>query len=297
MVPIKLVNCKYGDKCRVGAIKGDTVMGGSVKFLSTVSLLLSLVAYASAGVLAGLPLSFTNNIASEFEISIPVPRAPESPFSENADRLAEFKFITSKLESVYSHLESKQKNYNFSYEALKVQYQERVQRTVSDNDYQATLYTFFKFFHDPHLWIRFDSKSQLRSATGPAVVNTLTDDMVLITKITRLSGDGVEIRNKLEESLKLAKNAKALIIDLRGNGGGNDSLAYDYVSKLVAHEIPQGMYSVRISSESIAKFGNLPAYPTRPGFSEWKPLVLTPQTKESFKGPIGVLIDGGKIIE
>jgi len=224
-----------------------------------------------------------------------VPGAPAEPAVKSGDRLAEFQFIAAKLESVYSHLQSKQKNYGFSYAALKAQYQERVRSSVSDSDYQAALRAFLGSFHDPHLWISFDSNPPPNPVESPAVVNTWTTDGILITKIARLWGDAAEIRSGLEASLKLAKGAKALIIDLRGNGGGNDSLAYDYISKLVAKEIPLGQYSIRISAEAIAKFGgqDLTPDPNRPGFSEWKKESLSPQTKESFPGPIGVLIDGG----
>jgi len=263
------------------------------------SLLLTVLSavYASAAPLAELNSSFRHGNTPGFKISIPAPGVPAraSLDEPSSARLAEFQFITSKIEAVYSHLGSKQKNYNFSYEVLKTQYQEAVREAVSDSDYKNALRLFFKAFHDPHLTVQFSigQKSGPDQVPGAAVVNTMTDDMILITRITRLSGDSAEIRAGLQKSLELANSAKALIVDLRGNGGGNDGLAYEYISRLVAQDIPQGTYSVRISSESIEKFGELPEDPARPGFSIWVDMSLPSRTSEAFKGPIGVLIDGG----
>jgi C-terminal processing protease CtpA/Prc len=223
----------------------------------------------------------------------PVDRAP-APIVENGRRLEEFNLIASKIESVYSHLKSKEKTYGFSYPKLRERYRERVRGSETEEDYRAALNGFLDAFHDPHLQVTFSGAfpSGPARSSPPAVVNSWADGGILVTRINRLWGNEVDIVGGLEESLRLAKGAKALIVDLRGNGGGSSGFAREYVSRLVAREIPLGRVSVRISKESRAKYGELRPDPKRPGFSAWEKDTILPRTGESFPGPIGVLIDG-----
>jgi len=206
---------------------------------------------------------------------------------------AEFEFINAKLDSVYSHLKNKQAIYKFSYEALKAEYLARLRAAASPAEYRAAMRSFAKAFHDPHLSVSFPEDQYGPWNPPPAVTNAVTEDGVLITRITRLYGDKLEITGGLEQSLALAKNARALVVDIRGNGGGNDGYTRAYISKLVARAIPTGMVTIRISSETIARYGEMEEDPARPGFSVWYHSEIPPNTDTSFKGPIAVLIDGG----
>lgn len=208
-------------------------------------------------------------------------------------RVSEFLFITSKLESVYSHMESKQAIYGFSYEALKAQYLARVRACGDTAGYQAAVTGFLDAFHDPHLRAFFYDSMPPQGPQPPAVVNTLTEDGILVTRLSRLYGDAAEITGGLAQSLEMAKTAKALVVDIRGNPGGNDGYAYDYISKLVAHTVPTGKVTIKISSEALAQYGRLDEDPKRPGWTPWYSGEIAPKTQESFKGPIAVLIDGG----
>lgn len=222
-------------------------------------------------------------------------RSPSRGASLSAqDRLAEFAFIAGKVETVYSHLEGKQKTYGFSYEALKADYLQRIRAAGSDSDYQAAATAFIGTFRDPHTSIRFSARFPDRAGQQPPVTNTLTEDGILITRIATLSSRQEEaIISGLKESLALAKTARALVVDVRGNRGGNDAYTTYYISRLVDHAIPSGKITIKISSETLARFeGRLEEDPARPGWTPWSSGWIDPKGDSPFKGPIAMLIDG-----
>lgn len=208
--------------------------------------------------------------------------------------LEEFGFIASKLETVYSHLADKQKNHGFAYDALKAGYLDNVRAAASYSEYRFLVKAFLDKFSDPHLGaFFFDYLSSQQGHQLPAVTNTVTEDGILVTRISRLYGDDAGIKAGLAESLELAKTARALVVDLRGNGGGNDAYTTEYLSRLTPRSIPGGMVSIRISSEAAAKFGELLEDPARPGFSPWYSSQIRPAGNSPYAGPVAVLIDGG----
>jgi len=209
------------------------------------------------------------------------------------DRLAEFAFVTGKVETVYSHLEGKQKTYGFSYEALKADYLRLVQEAGSAADYQGAVTAFIAAFRDPHTRVFFN-KQRDRAQPQPPVTNALTEDGILITRIATLSSRYEEaIKRGLEESLELAKGAKALVVDVRGNNGGNDAYTSYYLSRLTDHPVPTGKITIKISSETLARYnGDLEEDPTRPGWTPWYSGQINPTGDSPFKGPVAFLIDG-----
>lgn len=211
-------------------------------------------------------------------------------------RAAEFLFITEEMKRVYSHLENKERLFGFAFEALKEDYLAKVRAALSETEYRRLVYDFIAAFSDPHLAVRFAQPAGDRAA-GRIIENTLTADGILVTRIARLGGsqqDKDQLQAGLDESLALSKTARALVVDMRGNPGGNDAYGSYFVSRLVAHFIPTGKTTVKISKETIARFGErLQEDPARPGWGTWWEGGIEPQTEESFKGPLALLIDGG----
>lgn len=211
-----------------------------------------------------------------------------------AEREAEFLFMAAKLETVYSHLQDKQKTHGFSYGTLKADYRARVRAAASEADYRSAIAAFIETFSDPHLQVYFSDDQPARGPARPVVTNTLTEDGILVTRIARFPSRKEDIRPGLEESLALAKTAKALVVDLRGNPGGNDGHAFWYLSRLAAHAVPTGRYTVKISSETLERYdGYLPEDPQRPGWTPWEYGEIAPNTSATFNGPLAVLIDNG----
>lgn len=214
-------------------------------------------------------------------------------------RLAEFDFITASLERVYSHLENKQRLFGFSFPALAAEYRERIRSSAGEDDYRREVYSFIETFSDPHLGVRFSGPAAGRTAAAgaPIVKNALTEDGILLTRIERLYGteqEQAQLLAGLDESLALARTARALVVDMRGNPGGNDAFGRYFISRLVAHPIPTGRTTVRISKETLERYGDrLQEDPARPGWGYWWEGEVQPETGESFKGPIALLIDGG----
>ncbi len=227
-------------------------------------------------------------------------RAAENAPAEltNEQMIAEFGFITSKLESVYSHLQNKQKIYSFSFDAMKEQYLGYIKAAGSMKEYRTIVSGFLMSFNDAHLDVSFPGAGHggWNQNPPPAVTNTLTEDGILITRIARLSNSQKEqIESALAESARLARTAKGLVVDLRGNPGGNERFTRTYIANLIAHPIPAGTVSIRISEEAHLNYGpgKFDEDPTRPGFTPWYSDQVKPATDQTIKGPITVLIDGG----
>ncbi|OGR70275.1 MAG: hypothetical protein A2089_04680 [Elusimicrobia bacterium GWD2_63_28] len=212
-------------------------------------------------------------------------------------RAAEFLFITDEMKRVYSHLENKERLFSFSFEALKADYLAKVSAAASETDYRRLVQNFISAFSDPHLAIRFAQPSGGKNAAERIISNDVTGDGILVTRIERLYGTPQELEQLsagLDESLTLAKTARALVVDMRGNPGGNDAYGRYFISRLVAHFIPTGKTTVKISRETIERYGSrLQEDPARPGWGTWWEGGVEPQTEESFKGPLALLIDGG----
>lgn len=210
------------------------------------------------------------------------------------EREAEALFILGKLETVYSHLENKQKIFGFSYAAVKSQLLSAVRAAGSDKEYRAALRKFIGIFSDPHLSAAFyDGAAQPQQPLPPAVTNTLTEDGVLITRVSRLHGEPEEFEKGLGESLELAKKAKALVVDMRGNPGGNDGYTRAYISYLIDKPIPAGRVTIKISSETLARYGELEEDAENPGWTPFMRGQIQPRGDSPFKGPVAMLIDGG----
>ena len=209
----------------------------------------------------------------------------------------EFDFVTGKLETVYSYLETKQTRYGFSYTERKAHYRGRIRGLTSESEYRGLLEAFLKEFHDGHLKIRYEEQRRANgdAAPSPAVTHRWMNDEVLLTRIGRLWGDEEEIREQLRSGIRMAGKAKALIVDLRGNTGGSDAPAFEYISQLVGREVPLGKVSLRLSADVLAERPHYeklyPPDPKREGFSTWLEMSVKPAGKHAFEGPIAVLID------
>jgi hypothetical protein len=208
-------------------------------------------------------------------------------------RLAELRFVLDKLERVYSHLEIKQKRYGFAYRELRLAAVDRVRRSRTDAEHLAALGALLRGFHDGHLKLVLpDDRPETR---GPAVTHRWLRGRVLLTRIARLFGDQRAIRRELRRGLELLGRARGLIVDLRGNPGGNNSLSFDYVARLFERPIRIGKSSARLSPEVLARRPHYreiyPPDPARPGFARWREAVIEPRTKQGFTGPVAVLID------
>jgi hypothetical protein len=210
-------------------------------------------------------------------------------------RRAELRFVLDKLERVYSHLEIKQKRHAFSYPELRLAAVDRVRRCRTDAEHLAALRALLGRFRDGHLKLVLpDDRPEI---SGPAVTSRWLRGRVLLTRIARLFGDQRAIRRELLRGLKLLGKARGLIVDLRGNPGGNNSLSFDYVARLFETPIRIGKSSARLSPEVLARRPHYreiyPPDPKRPGFARWRDAVIEPKTKKGFAGPIAVLIDKG----
>ncbi len=251
-----------------------------------------------AGIAAASPAARLSPLSGEtvapgiFEIPFRAPsrRAPLTA----AEREEETLFILGKMETVYSHLENKQRLFGFSYEAVKAQLLSEVRTAGSDTQYRAALRNFVRLFSDPHLGVYFyDGAPQQQPPLPPAVVNTLTEDGILITRVSRLTGEPEEFEKGLGESLELAKNARALVVDMRGNHGGNDGYTRAYISFLIDKPIPAGKVTIKISSETLARYGELEEDPENPGWTPFLRGMIQPRGDSPFRGPVAMLVDGG----
>jgi len=248
---------------------------------------------ALAGATAAKISPFSGETVAPGVFEVPFRVARRAPLTAQ-EREAEALFILGKMETVYSHLENKQKLFGFSYAAVKEQFLSRVRAAGSDSEYRAALREFIKLFSDPHLSAAFyDGGSQPQPPQPPAVTNTLTEDGILITRVSRLTGEPEEFEKGFGESLELAKNARALVVDMRGNHGGNDGYTRSYISLLIDKPIPAGRVTIKISSETLARYGELEEDPENPGWTPFLRGVIQPRGDSPFKGPVAMLIDGG----
>jgi len=211
-----------------------------------------------------------------------------------AVRLQELRFVTDKLERVYSYLEVKQKRHRFSYRALRRETADLVRRATTEAEHVAALQQLLARFHDGHL--RLLLLADPRPA-GPAVTHRMLPGRILLTCIARLFGDTPGIERTLRRGLARLKRARALIVDLRGNPGGNNRIAFDYVARLLSQPIVLGKSSVRLSPEVVARRPHYreiyPPDPRRPGFSTYREARIEPLAPVGFSGPIAVLVDHG----
>ncbi|MHB0995372.1 MAG: S41 family peptidase [Elusimicrobiales bacterium] len=257
---------------------------------------------APAALPYGIALAGAPARVSPFSGETVAPGIFEIPFSVAArrapltaeEREAEVLFILGKMETVYSHLENKQRIFGFSYDAVKSQLLSTVRTAASDTEYRTALRDFIRLFSDPHLGVYFyDGAAQPQPQQPPAVTNTLTEDGILITRVSRLTGEPEEFEKGLGESLELAKKARALVVDMRGNHGGNDGYTRTYISFLIDKPIPAGKVTIKISSETLARYGELEEDPENPGWTPFMRGMIQPRGDSPFKGPVAMLIDGG----
>lgn len=251
------------------------------------------IALAGATAAKISPLSGETVAPGVFEIPFRV-AARRAPLTAQ-EREAETLFILGKMETVYSHLDNKQKIFGFSYATVRERLLSRVRAAGSDSEYRAAVREFIKLFSDPHLSAYFyDGASQQQpQQEPPAVTNTLTEDGILITRVSRLTGEPEEFEKGLGESLELAKKARALVVDMRGNHGGNDGYTRNYISFLIDKPIPSGRVTIKISSETLARYGELEEDPANPGWTPFMRGIINPRGDSPFKGPVAMLIDGG----
>ena len=78
--------------------------------------------------------------------------------------------------------------------------------------------------------------------------------------------------SKVDDMMKKARDHKALILDLRGNGGGYETTLKRMVGYVFDHEINIGMAKSRKEKDT-------------------KPIIAKSRAEKSFKGPLFVLID------
>jgi carboxyl-terminal processing protease len=93
-------------------------------------------------------------------------------------------------------------------------------------------------------------------------------------KVGQLGGDVVA---HFDKALESHRNAPGLILDLRGNGGGNDTLAEAMSGRLIQQETPWAKIQLRM-----APF--------------WSPKIsrkVAPRGEWQYTGPVVMLIDGG----
>lgn len=93
-------------------------------------------------------------------------------------------------------------------------------------------------------------------------------------KVAQLGGNVVA---QFDKALETYRNAPGLILDLRGNGGGNDRLAEEISGRLIQQETPWAKVQLRM-----APF--------------WSPKInrsVSPRGEWQYTGPVVMLIDGG----
>lgn len=93
-------------------------------------------------------------------------------------------------------------------------------------------------------------------------------------KVAQLDGDVV---TQFDKALEAYRTAPGLILDLRGNGGGNDLLAEEMSGRLIQQETPWTKIQLRM-----APF--------------WSPKItrsVSPRGEWQYTGPVVMLIDGG----
>jgi hypothetical protein len=222
-----------------------------------------------------------------------LPRGYRGAVVARSRRLDEALFVTKKLETVYAYLEVKQKRYGFSYPELKRRYLDRVRRIRTDAAHRTTLASFLEAFHDGHLRLLLPGKAA--ATAGPAVTHRFLPGRILLTRIQRFSG--ARVAADLRRGLGLLRRARALVVDLRGNPGGNNRTAFDYVARLFSDPILLGKSSVKLSADVLARRPHYreiyPPDPARPGFARWREARIEPLARVSFAGPIAVLVDRG----
>ena len=287
---------KHGDELDSHQMRGWCLLG-----LATTSLGLGKLdeAEKSARALLALPdfKGRHNQARAMIEDVGCLRRGRQRPFDLKCRR-AELRFILGKLETVYSYLDYKQRRHGFSYAALRQRALDRVAAATDEAAYRAAVSELLQHFKDGHLRLKVPppaGKNVKAHKLPAAVAHRWMPGRVLVTRVRRLWGDKEPIRQGLARGLKQLRRARALVVDLRGNGGGDDALAFEYITRMVARPIPMGRLSLRMSVEAMAKH---PGYvltfrpdPRRPGWSRWRDHALEPKTKKSFAGPVAVLID------
>ncbi|MBU4242683.1 MAG: S41 family peptidase, partial [Nanoarchaeota archaeon] len=212
-------------------------------------------------------------------------------------RLAELRFVTDTLERVYSHLALKQKRHGLDYGELRRTIEDRVTRAPTDAEHRAALTDLLAAFHDGHLKLLLRNAPPAPLAATAAVSHRMLPGRILLTRIARLFGNARAIQRRLQQGLARLAQARALVIDLRGNPGGSNRIAFDYVARLIRQPVVLGHSTVRLSPEVLAQrphYAELyPPDPSRPGFSRPREARLEPDRPLTFTGPIVVLVDHG----
>jgi carboxyl-terminal processing protease len=137
-----------------------------------------------------------------------------------------------------------------------------------------------------------------REMVRKAFAITLPEELTFPEKETALltipSFDQTYSLERVQELMSKADDAKHLILDLRGNGGGRVINLLHMSSFLLTREQPLGTF---VDKPAVKKFQEETGEKSTDVFkiAEWSKNKLTPlrRNKEPFKGDIVVLIDGG----
>jgi carboxyl-terminal processing protease len=114
-----------------------------------------------------------------------------------------------------------------------------------------------------------------------------------ILRVGGFSGAPQRIRRRLDAHLAAARSARFLVVDLRGNRGGQPGLAMHLVQRLIATRVIAGHHRYLRSpvlAEKVPVIRSLAADPADPRWTVWVPDPVEPAA-DALRVPVAVLVD------
>lgn len=208
------------------------------------------------------------------------------------EKVADFKYMYKVVKEGYPYLDVNKRLNNIDWLENKNEYLKRIKNTKNDSEFKVEMeniisdlnndhtelidssfkynelkntyvpYGWYDFFDDDIVNKRYNNLtySQLSSQGNPVgelTVKDVVDNEVGYIYLPNMSSNENDLKTVVEY-IKTLKNHKALIIDIRGNRGGNDAFWKNIVNRLIKEDVKtKGYMFFRSENEVIKNYINI----------------------------------------
>lgn len=203
------------------------------------------------------------------------------------EKIKDFEYLYEVIKEGYPYLDVNKRLNNVDWIENKKEYLEKIKKTKNDEEFKSEMakivsdlnndhtklvetsyeYTNFKniyytsgwydFFDDDNVKDRYDNlvyrqPSSNSRATGSLTVKDVIDDKIGYMYLPEMSSSEKDLE-PVVEYIQTLKNHQALIIDIRGNGGGSDGYWSNIVSRLIKEDVKTNGYMLFRSDNEVVK--------------------------------------------